>query len=176
MTLPFIENQGQINEVVRYYAPVFSGNVYVTEESLTYTVDKIEEEAEEGYQPTSLEDALEHRLDLKSYSKQKLKTLAFKERLLYLHRACAIEIFRGNRNKEIYFKNSEETFARRAGLGLGQPVRFKDPKDIENPDFMVVTDNVLAIGDSDIISDVFFSKAKRIGFVEMIIDFLKSDS
>ena len=98
----------------------------------------------------------------------------FKERRLYLHRACAIEIFRGNRNKEIYFKNSEETFACRAGLGLDQPVKFKDPKDIENPDFLVATDNVLAVGDSDIISDDFFKIAERVGFLEMIINFLKS--
>jgi hypothetical protein len=100
----------------------------------------------------------------------------FKERRLYLHRACAIELFKGKRSKDIYFKNSKETFACRVGLGLGQPVKFKDPKDIENPYFLIATDNVLAVGDSDIISDDFFPIAERIGFLEMVIEFLKSES
>lgn len=100
----------------------------------------------------------------------------FKGNRFYLHKACAVEFLEGEKNKDIYFKNSKETFACRVGLGLGQPINFKDPKDIENPDFLIVTDNVLAVGDSDIISDVFFSITERIGFLEMVIKFLKSES
>jgi hypothetical protein len=70
--------------------------------------------------------------------------------------------------------NARETFACKVGLGLGQPIRFRDPKDAENPDFLIVTDNVLAVGDSDIISDDFIHRAMRIGFIEMIIKFLNS--
>lgn len=98
----------------------------------------------------------------------------FEGKRFYLHKACAIEFLKGKRNKDLYFKNSEETFACRMGLGLGQPLKFKDPKDIENPDFLVATDNVLAVGDSDIISDDFFKIAERVGFLEVIVNFLKS--
>jgi hypothetical protein len=100
----------------------------------------------------------------------------FKKKRLYLHKACAIEFLSGQRNREIYFENSKETFACKVGLGLGQPLVFKDPKDIENPDFLIATDNVLAIGDSDIISDDFILDTQRIGFLKMIIEFLKSES
>jgi len=100
----------------------------------------------------------------------------FKKKRLYLHKACAIEFLNGQRNKEIYFENSKETFACKVGLGLYQSLKVKDPKDTENPDFLVATDNVLAIGDSDIISDDFILGAERIGFLEMIIEFLQSES
>jgi len=100
----------------------------------------------------------------------------FKGKRLYLHKTCAIEFLNGQRNKEIYFENSKETFACKVGLGLNQPLKFKDPKDTENPDFLIATDNVLAIGDSDIISDDFIRYAERVGFLEMIIEFLKSES
>lgn len=100
----------------------------------------------------------------------------FKGKRFYLHKACAIELLNGERNKEIYFKNAEETFACREGLGLGQPLKSKNPKDIENPDFLIVTDNVLAIGDSDIINNDFFLIAERSGFLKMIIEFIKSES
>ncbi len=100
----------------------------------------------------------------------------FNKKRLYLHKACAIELLTGNKNNKIYFENSEETFACKAGLGLNQPLKFKDPKDIENPDFLIATDNVLAVGDSDIITDVFFRDAQRSGFFEMIIRFLKTET
>jgi hypothetical protein len=100
----------------------------------------------------------------------------FKKKRLYLHKACAIEFLSGQRNKEIYFRNTKETFACKVGLGLYQPLKLKDPKDIENPDFLIATDNVLAIGDGDIISDDFILGAQRIGFLDMIIEFLKSET
>lgn len=100
----------------------------------------------------------------------------FKKKRLYLHKACAIEFLNGQGNKEIYFENSKETFACKVGLGLGQPLTFKDPKDIEKPDFLVATDSVLAIGDSDIIADDFILDAERVGLLKMIIEFLKSES
>jgi hypothetical protein len=99
----------------------------------------------------------------------------FNRKRLYLHKACAIELLDGQRNGEVYFRNAPGTFACKVGLGLGQPIKFRDPKDTENPDFLIVTDNVLAVGDSDIISDDFISHAMRIGFIEMIIEFLNSE-
>ena len=100
----------------------------------------------------------------------------FKGKRLYLHKACALEFLSGQRNEEIYFVNAKETFACKVGLGLGQPIRFRDPKDTENPDFLIAADNVLAVGDSDIISDVFLPDARRIGFLKMIVGFLRSES
>lgn len=99
----------------------------------------------------------------------------FREKRLYLHKACAIEFLNVQGNKETYFENSKETFACKVGLGLGQPIKFRDRKDPENPDFLVATDSVLAIGDSDIISDDFILYAERVGFLKMIIGFLKSE-
>jgi len=96
----------------------------------------------------------------------------FNNKRLYLHRACAVELFNNKRNKDIYFENCRETFACRAGLGLNHPLKFKDPRDMGNPDFLIATDKVLAVGDSDIISDDFISDARRSGFLETIIDFL----
>jgi len=98
----------------------------------------------------------------------------FNKKRLYLHRACAIELLKENKNKEIYFENSEETFACKAGFGLNHPLKFKNSKDIENPDFLIATDNALVVGDSDIISDDFFPDAEQSSFLEMIIKFLKS--
>ncbi len=99
----------------------------------------------------------------------------FNKHRLYLHGACAIELLGGNINKEIYFRNSEESFACKAGFGLNHTLKLKDPKDIEKPDFLIATDNVLAIGDCDIVSNDFFLAAVQSGFIEMIIKFLKSN-
>jgi hypothetical protein len=99
----------------------------------------------------------------------------FNGKRLYLHKACAIELFRSNKNKEIYFENSKETFACGAGLGLNHALKFRNPRDIEDPDFLIATDNVLAIGDCDIVSNDFFLAAAQSGFIEMIIKFLKSN-
>jgi hypothetical protein len=98
----------------------------------------------------------------------------FDKKRLYLHKTCAIEIFKGNKDNEIYFENSKETFACAAGLGLNHPLKFKDSKGIKNPDFLIATDNVLAIGDSDIVSNDFFLATEQSGFIEIIIRFLKS--
>ena len=38
--LPFIENNGQINEDVMYCANTFAGNVFVIDEDITYTFTK----------------------------------------------------------------------------------------------------------------------------------------
>jgi hypothetical protein len=96
----------------------------------------------------------------------------FNKKRLYLHRACAIELLDAKKNEEIYFENSKETFACKAGFGLNHTLKFKDPKDVKNPDFLIVTDKALAIGDSDIISDIFLPDAERSGLLEMIINFL----
>lgn len=102
--------------------------------------------------------------------------VSFNGKRLYLHKACAIKLFKANKNKEIYFENSKETFACGAGLGLNHALKFKNPKDIENPDFLIATDNVLAIGDCDIVSNDFFLIAKQSGFIEMIIKFLLTET
>jgi hypothetical protein len=94
----------------------------------------------------------------------------------YLYRACAVELLSENKNEEIYFENSKETFACKAGFGLNHTLKFKDPKDVENPDFLVSTDKALAIGDSDIISDVFLYDAERSGLLELIIKFLLKET
>jgi len=36
--LPFIENQGQANDEVQFYASTFAGTVFVTEQGLTYSL------------------------------------------------------------------------------------------------------------------------------------------
>jgi len=38
LRLPFIENQGQIDERAKFYADTFAGPVYVTDDSLRYTI------------------------------------------------------------------------------------------------------------------------------------------
>ena len=96
----------------------------------------------------------------------------FNKSKIYLHRACAVELLNENKNEEIYFANSKETFACKAGFGLNHTLKFKDPNDIENPDFLIATNKALAIGDSDIISDVFFYDTERSGLLELIIKFL----
>jgi len=98
----------------------------------------------------------------------------FQNKRLYLHNACAIEIFTGNRNEEIYFENSEDTFACGAGFGLNNPIKSIDPNDLRSPDFLIATDNVLAIGDTDIITNAFLFEAERTGILDKIIEFLKS--
>lgn len=37
-TVPFIENQGQTDSAVKFYADTFAGKIYVTDESLTYAL------------------------------------------------------------------------------------------------------------------------------------------
>jgi hypothetical protein len=95
---------------------------------------------------------------------------------LYLHRACAVELLNENKNEEIYFENSKETFACKAGFGLNHTLKLKDPRDMENPDFLLMTDKALAIGDSDIISDDFLYDAERSGLLELIIKFLLKET
>jgi hypothetical protein len=97
----------------------------------------------------------------------------FQKKRVYLHRACAIELLTGDRNKEISFENSKDTFACGAGFGLNDPLKSIDPNDMKNPDFLVVTDSVFAIGDSDIITDGFFQEAERAGIIVEIVNFLK---
>ncbi len=38
--IPFIKNEGQINNKVKYYASIFSGSLFVTDNSLTYSFQK----------------------------------------------------------------------------------------------------------------------------------------
>ncbi len=100
----------------------------------------------------------------------------FDKSRIYLHRACAVELLNENKDEEIYFENSKETFACKAGFGLNHTLKFKDPKDMGNPRFLIATDKALAIGDSDIISDVFLYDAERSGLLEMIIKFLLKET
>ncbi|MGC9516167.1 MAG: hypothetical protein ACP5C3_00550 [Methanomicrobiales archaeon] len=36
--IPFVENQGQVDDEVEYYADTFYGNVYVTQDSITHSI------------------------------------------------------------------------------------------------------------------------------------------
>ena len=38
LSLPFIKNQGQLNQEVKFYANTFAGTVFVTEDGLTYSI------------------------------------------------------------------------------------------------------------------------------------------
>ena len=97
----------------------------------------------------------------------------FNGQQLHLHRACAVKLLKENEKTRLSFENSEGTFACGAGFGLNDPLKSMDPNDIKSPDFLVVTDSVFAIGDSDIITDVFFQEAESAGIVEEIVKFLK---
>ena len=97
----------------------------------------------------------------------------FQKNRLYLHRACAVELLRGDKNKEIYFENSKDTFACGAAFGLNGALNSMDPNDLRNPDFLIATDNVLAIGDTDIISNAFLRETESTGILDKIIEFLK---
>jgi hypothetical protein len=97
----------------------------------------------------------------------------FNGQRLHLHRACAVKLLEENEKTKLGFENSEGTFACGAGLGLYHPLKSMDPNDMENPDFMVVTDGAWAIGDSDIVSDIFFDETKLTGIVDEMIKFLK---
>jgi hypothetical protein len=92
---------------------------------------------------------------------------------LCLHKACAIKHLKENEKAGMSLENIEGTFACGAGFGLYNPVKSMDPNDMKNPDFLVVTDKVFATGDSDIVSDIFYDEAKRTGFIDKIITFLK---
>ncbi len=98
----------------------------------------------------------------------------FQKKRIYLHGACAIELLAGERNEKIYFENSKGTFACGAGFGLNHTLKRQDPNDLKNPDFLIATDNVLAIGDTDIITNAFILEAERTGILDKIIEFLKS--
>ncbi len=97
----------------------------------------------------------------------------FNGQRLYLHKACAVKLLKENEKTRLSLENSEGTFACGAGFGLNHPLKSMDPNDMKNPDFLVVTDSVFAIGDSDIITNVFFHEAEHAGIIDEIIKFLK---
>ncbi|MBN2533098.1 MAG: hypothetical protein JXB88_09405 [Spirochaetales bacterium] len=96
----------------------------------------------------------------------------FKGNQLYLHRACAVTLLTGSKRNELYFENTESTFACAAGLGLNHSLKNKHPADLDNPDFLIATNRILAIGDSGIITDDFFHETYNAGVIDMIIQFL----
>ena len=98
----------------------------------------------------------------------------FNGQQFYLHRACAIKNLKENEITRLSFGHSNGTFGCGAGFGVNHPVRSMDPNDMNYPNFIVVTESVFAIGDSDIITDVFFHEAERAGFIDEIVKFLKS--
>ena len=48
INLPFIENNGQIHEDVKYYASTFAGTAFVTEDHITYSLMKSSPKEEDG--------------------------------------------------------------------------------------------------------------------------------
>ena len=52
LRMPFIANEGQVDEQIRYYAKTFSGTVYVTREGeIMYALPKYEEEVKDCRTP-----------------------------------------------------------------------------------------------------------------------------
>ena len=52
LRVPFIANEGQVDDQVRYYAKTFSGTVYVTREGeIMYALPKYEKEVKDGCTP-----------------------------------------------------------------------------------------------------------------------------
>jgi hypothetical protein len=102
--------------------------------------------------------------------------VSFNGKTLYLHKACAVELLEGNRNEAIVFENYQGTFGAGAGFGLNHVLTGKHPQDMENPEFMIATDRLLAIGDSDLVSNDFFQQSRDAGLIEVIIEFLKVSS
>ncbi|MBN2021058.1 MAG: DUF4350 domain-containing protein [Sedimentisphaerales bacterium] len=98
----------------------------------------------------------------------------FQKKRLYLHGACAVGLLTGDKNEEICFENSKDTFACGAGFGLNHPLKSRHQNDLKNPVFLVATDSVLAIGDSDIIINAFLLETERTGILDEIVKFLKS--
>ena len=97
----------------------------------------------------------------------------FNGQQIHLHKACAVKLLKENEKTRLSFENFEGTFACGAGFGLNHTLKSMDPNDMKNPDFLVVTDSVFAIGDSDIITNVFFHEAERAGIIDEIVNFLK---
>ena len=57
LQMPFIANEGQVDEQVKYYAKTFSGTVYVTRDGdILYALPKYEKEVKDGRTPISGED------------------------------------------------------------------------------------------------------------------------
>jgi uncharacterized protein with FMN-binding domain len=76
LSLPFITNQGQTNEEVKYYAPIFTGTMFVTDNSLTYTLKK--EQQKLAFKETFLNyDGEEIQLNPIGQNKSQTKTSYF---------------------------------------------------------------------------------------------------
>ena len=54
VSLPFIQNQGQADDKVRFYANTFAGTVYVTEDDITYSV--IKQNSNDGVQAYAIKE------------------------------------------------------------------------------------------------------------------------
>ncbi len=97
----------------------------------------------------------------------------FHDKRFFLHKACAVKLLAGKRDENLILTNVAGTFACGAGLGLNNPLTSKNPADINDPAFLVANENILACGDSDVVSNAFISDTERIGLLGKIIDFLK---
>jgi len=97
LSLPFIQNNGQIQEEdVSFYAPIFSGSIFLTKEDLTYAIEKektpqeqsLEEEQEiqesEGKKniTDSFEDSMNTRLEKTEIPQETTTRFAFSESFL----------------------------------------------------------------------------------------------
>jgi len=56
ISLPFIENQGQLDQEVRFYANTFAGTVFVTEDGLTYALMNRASEEDESTQGVAVKE------------------------------------------------------------------------------------------------------------------------
>jgi len=56
ISLPFIENQGQLDQEVRFYANTFAGTVFVTEDGLTYALMNGASEEDESTQGVAVKE------------------------------------------------------------------------------------------------------------------------
>ena len=56
LSLPFIENQGQLDQEVRFYANTFAGTVFVTEDGLTYALMNGASEEDESTQGVAVKE------------------------------------------------------------------------------------------------------------------------
>ncbi|MBN2352658.1 MAG: DUF4350 domain-containing protein [Spirochaetales bacterium] len=98
----------------------------------------------------------------------------FQAKRFFLHKACAVELLAGKRDKTFVFKNAAGAFACGSGLGLNDALTSKNPNDISEPDFLIANETILACGDSDVISNAFISDTERVGLLGKIVDYLKN--
>ena len=79
--LPFIQNSGAKDDAVKYYAPIFAGTAFITDNNLTYSIIKKEQSQDEDfidpYTPDNLNKAFNERFDFPE--DVQTKTIAFSE-------------------------------------------------------------------------------------------------